>query len=735
VKALASLGAVTFLALVADRLTDVRHGLNAAYFAGPHWGDAAAVAGIDAIPSTDVLKQRRPDFAEHAFSVEWRGYIAILRSGTYTFGTTSDDGSWLYVDGKPVVESPGRHSQVDRRGSIELSAGVYPILIRYFQDGGDCAFEAIWARDGDAIQPIPESAWLTEPASYWQVVGRRLTEPALIIVLLAWWLVIGAFAKWAYREMRKQRWLGPGGFDIGLSSVLVLSTLVNIWAVWWGLPNTRGWAPDEIVPADVLDAWGMRFSGGWYGKYPPFHYGVLSVAYAPLLALSWLGVLDLEARGPYLGLFLIGRLVSVVLGEATVLILYVCGRELYGSRGAVYAALTAALMVPFAYYGKTTNLEVPYLFWFAVSLLAYIRILQRHARSDYFLFAASAALAVSTKDQAYGLVVLSPLAIIAARWIRSKQGGGSSAGIVFDRTTMQAAMIAVGTFLLADNLLLNFSGFVEHVRMIVGPASSDYQMFPATMAGQLRMAWFAIRELRYMFGWPLSLIVAIAVGRAIWQTTTKPSLGWLLIPVLSYYAAFIGVVLYFYDRFLLPIGLVLSLCAGWWLQRFVAPGVRARHVRLGLISAAFAYSVIYVATVDYALTTDSRYELTRWMKAHVNPNQVVAARGPLEYCMLAEGFTAASVESVEDVAEIRPAFIVLNPVQIATLLPGHPVRVMRDALVDGRVPYRLVARFQTAPLPWPGRHPDLGTIQRQPEFSSLAVINPPLEVFERLGSQ
>src|SRR3954471_16864943 len=161
-NALASLCAVTFLALAAERLLDVPHGLNATYFTGPDWGEAAAVSGIDVIPSTDVLKQRRPDFAEHAFSVEWRGYIAILRTGTYTFGTTSDDGSWLSVDGKPVVENPGRHSQVDRQGSIVLSAGVHPVLIRYFQDGGDCAFQATWARNGDAVQPIPKSAWLTE---------------------------------------------------------------------------------------------------------------------------------------------------------------------------------------------------------------------------------------------------------------------------------------------------------------------------------------------------------------------------------------------------------------------------------------------------------------------------------------------------------------------------------------------------------------------------------------------
>ena len=724
----------TLAVVAADRLLEVRHGLHAVYFAGTEWqGTRTSAADVDARPSTDVLKRRRPDFAEHPFSVEWRGFIVVLRGGPYTFATVSDDGSWLYVRGTLVVENPGRHGPAEARGSLVLSPGVHPIFIRYFQDGGDCAFQARWARGGDAFEPVPASAWLAEPASYERLVGRRVTDVALILVAIAWCTVVAlASARWAFRAAGGHAWAWRGSVDCPLVSVLLLSALLNVWGIWWALPNTRGWAPDELVPADVLDALGRRFSHGWYGKYPPLHYAVLSVADAPMLLLSWLGLVDLHTPGSNMGLFLIGRFVSVVLGAGTVMAVYLCGRELYGPRGAVFAALTAALMVPFAYYGKVTNLEVPYLFWFAVSLLAYIRILQRHARRDYLLFAASAALAVCTKDQAYGLFVLTPLAILVARWRRRKDGG-SMVHVLFDRTTMLAAGVAVGTFVVADNLLFNFSGFVEHVKVIIGPASSSYQMFPGTVTGQLRMAWFAMLELRYMFGWPLAVIVAIAVARGIGSATTTPPLRWLLLPPVSYYAAFIGVVLYFFDRFLLPIGLVLSLFAGWWLERFVAPAVPARRLRIALVSAAFAYSVIYVAMVDYALTTDSRYAVTRWMKTHASRDQVVAARGPLEYFMLADGFASASVESVEDVAVIQPAFIVLNPDQIASLPPGHPVRTLHDALLDGRAAYRLALRCRTPPLPWLGRHPDLGDTRRNPELSSLSMVNPTLEVFERTG--
>jgi hypothetical protein len=726
----------TLVVLAADRLLEVPYGLNAVYFAGPEWQGEASAAVIDALPSTDILKRRRPDFADRPFSVEWRGFIVVPRRGTYSFAIVSDDGASLYVRGKLVVDNQGRHEAREARGVATLPAGTQPIFIRYFQDRGNCAFEARWAREGNALVPVSASALLTEPVSRGRLLGRRAIDVALMLLALVWCVVavLGVFvcAPWVFRAAGRFLSVWRSRINPALAAVLALSVLMNIWGIWWGLPNTRGWAIDEVVPADVLEALGQWFSHGWYGKYPPLHYALLSVANSPMLLLSWLGVLDLRTPGSYMILFFIGRFVSVVLGAGTITVVYLCGRELYGPSGAAFAALTAALMAPFAYYGKLTNLEVPYLFWFAVSLLAYIRILARHARRDYLLFAASAALAVCTKDQAYGLYVLTPLAILAARWRRWRSVGGPAVHVVFDRTTMLAAGIAVGIFLVADNLLFNFSGFVAHVKVLLGPASSDYQMFPGTVAGQLRMASLAILELCYMFGWPLAVILAVAVARGLARTTTSPSLSWLLVPAFSYYATFIGVVLYFFDRFLLPIGLVLSLFGGWWLARFVAPAVPARRLRIALVSAAFAYSVIYVSMVDYAMATDSRYAVTRWMKAHARRDQVVTALGaPLEYFLLADGFAAAPAESIDEIAAVQPAFIVLSPDQIASLPPAHPLRATHSALMDGRAGYRLALRQRTPSLPWPGRHPDLGDAPRQPEFSSLSRINPTVEVFER----
>ena len=91
--------------------------------------------------------------------------------------------------------------------------------------------------------------------------------------------------------------------------------------------------------------------------------------------------IDLSAETPYALLALIGRLVSVAAAAGTLLAIYACGARTFGKRAGVFAAATFALVTPFVYYAKTANLDVPYLFWFALSLLFYLRAARRPARS------------------------------------------------------------------------------------------------------------------------------------------------------------------------------------------------------------------------------------------------------------------------------------------------------------------------------------------------------------------
>lgn len=73
------------------------------------------------------------------FIVEQTRSFVAPASGEYTFRTTSDDGSWLWVDGQPVVVSSGLHPAVDSTGTIALDAGRHVVSFKYFERGGNAA--------------------------------------------------------------------------------------------------------------------------------------------------------------------------------------------------------------------------------------------------------------------------------------------------------------------------------------------------------------------------------------------------------------------------------------------------------------------------------------------------------------------------------------------------------------------------------------------------------------------
>ena len=142
-----------------------------------------------------------------------------------------------------------------------------------------------------------------------------------------------------------------------------------------------------------------HFSNGWWSKYPPFHYYVLAVATAPLAVLGSTGCCVTSQTVVDTLMSLTVRAVSIGMAVGTVFLTYVCGLYVFDRKSALWSALILALTSPFLFYAKLANLDVPYLFWFSLSLLAYLRILSRGSRADYVLCASAATLAICTKTK------------------------------------------------------------------------------------------------------------------------------------------------------------------------------------------------------------------------------------------------------------------------------------------------------------------------------------------------
>ncbi|HEX2571154.1 MAG TPA: PA14 domain-containing protein [Polyangia bacterium] len=80
----------------------------------------------------------------------------VATAGTYQFRTTSDDGSWMVVDGQLVVSNPGLHGAVTAYGSKYLTVGIHWAWVKFFEAGGGAVTSYEYLPPGSTWQPIPE---------------------------------------------------------------------------------------------------------------------------------------------------------------------------------------------------------------------------------------------------------------------------------------------------------------------------------------------------------------------------------------------------------------------------------------------------------------------------------------------------------------------------------------------------------------------------------------------------
>jgi len=507
--------------------------------------------------------------------------------------------------------------------------------------------------------------------------------------------------------------------------VLVLSLGLNAWGLRYGLPNVYTWAQDEIIPAEVLEGAQQRFSNGWHSRYPPLHYGLMALAYAPVRLVSPPAAVTHESK-TYERLFVAGRLLSLAMGLGTLVFLYGCAVETAGIRAAPFAALCLALSPTFVYYAKFANLDVPYLFWFALSLLCLLRFLRTRGIGDVLVSAAAATLSVATKDQAYALyVLLPPLVVATVLEARRNEGRDASlAACLRDERIVLPFLSALLIFASAHNLVWNAPGFAEHLRLITGDAVRDYRMFAKSLSGEWQLAKLTGRLSVFVLGEPAALL-ALAGLIVAWRARERRLLVTLL-PILSSHLFFLAIVLYAYDRFLLPHALVLSLFAA---RAFATLGGWLRGLA---VAAVIALGLLRCISLDLLLESDARYTVERWFETSVPRTSRIAMLGPLEYMPRLHGFNwKQRSELLRAVEGMRPEFVVVN-VDYAARAEDPRARELYAKLASGEAGYELALSERTR-LDWPFRLDEYVRSRGDALPTNLDKINPEIRVYRRVA--
>ena len=405
------------------------------------------------------------------------------------------------------------------------------------------------------------------------------------------------------------RWLG---------AVLAVGAVLRLFGIRWGFPYH--FHPDENMMIIVLD----RIRAGHlnpdffaYGSFPLY------------LVKGIIGLFTVLIQGevdPYL----VGRIVAALCGIATLLVLFILGRRVYGDRAALFGTLFLALSVIHIQLSHFYTVDIFLALIVVATLLGAWRLGSEGDRFSYIATGLLLGLGGATKGAA--VFLLPPIAL--AHWF----GPGNRNRGRWSHVALLAGAAALAFMLAEPYAVLDLGHFLrdlaEQSSMVTGRADFPYTR---QYAGTIPYLYQVRNTLLWGLGLPLEILallgLALAVKRAVglglfrggrrgFRLTLRPTLAgrnWSDLFVLSFVIPYFLVVGAFHTkhmRYLAPIVPLLCLVAGrlivYAIERLRTAGWR--RFAVGAAWCAFALTALYaLAFARIYLLPSTRLAATEWI--------------------------------------------------------------------------------------------------------------------------
>lgn len=410
-------------------------------------------------------------------------------------------------------------------------------------------------------------------------------------------------------------------------SVFVMTQLL---AIGWDLPGSYGWENDGIAPRDFFAGIALNLTPGQGHRYPLFHNLLLGVLCLPILvpaalrAEEWTlpALRDQILTVPTMtGVSIVAKLVGLAMASVSILILARMARRTLSVQAGRWAAIWAATSLSFAYYGRVSNLDGPYLMWTALAMDQLLTVAEKRRRRDYVLFGLLAGVAVATKDQAYAGFVLPVLLYLVVLPLREDRPLGPRPKHYVD--TAFGALAGALTLGALGGGLLNPSGFLVRFRELTGPASRDWATYERTPEGVAQnVVDLVLAQEPFHWPWPTVALCWIGVACTLARSggpgiRSRTYRGLPLCAGLSSVLFFTLIVARSEHRFLLPFGFWLSYYGGAAAAGVMAWAAERGAAARGLTHATLVLLVIGAAahSMEVHLTQrgDARNQVTEYL--------------------------------------------------------------------------------------------------------------------------
>ena len=184
-------GLAFVLAFIAGRVLhglSPAHGLLARYYDNDSWSGEPVRTRVDRKILFDKLEMSNRAGYSDQYSIIWEGFIFAPKDSRYVLTIASDDGSWVYLDDRLMIDNGGRHPGRKKEQEIPLAKGNHKIVIRYFDAGGRGKIDFSWREALSRPRLFPGFFLYPRPAS--QALYRFDQVRPTLQFILKWALTI-----------------------------------------------------------------------------------------------------------------------------------------------------------------------------------------------------------------------------------------------------------------------------------------------------------------------------------------------------------------------------------------------------------------------------------------------------------------------------------------------------------------------------------------------------------------
>lgn len=418
-----------------------------------------------------------------------------------------------------------------------------------------------------------------------------------------------------------------------LAGIIILATGVRLWGITYGLPCPYC-RPDE----DRLIATALRLSPrdlnphlfDWPGLFFYLARGILEVT--GLLVGWWRGAsasssLILYHLNPT-PFHIAVRLVFAGFGIASVFLLFLLGKRMFGRATGLLAAFFLTLSFLHARESHFGMLDVPVTFFSLLFFLRALKLLRLGRWRDYLGCGLWAGLAFATKY--YAIVLLVPLltAHLLRVWGKGWQG-------CLSRRAGAAVLLTFIIFLIVSPYtLLDFHSFYRDVSVKwIDQYYRGHLPIPEvrTMRGWL---YHLVFSLRYALGWPLEALCLLGVAWSVYLAFRGRSTHRIILSFLIPFYLLLGRQRICFIRYVMMLLPYLCLLGAVFFRQSWKVLLPAKLRRLGAVVVILLVADPAARIVKHNILItrpDTRLTSSTWLKERIPKNTGLLFPNPLVF--------------------------------------------------------------------------------------------------------